>query len=59
LEIALKHKKSFMIFRVVKHWNRFPRDAVKSPFLMTFKTSLNMALSKQLDLTQVWAGRLD
>ena len=31
--------------RVVKPWNRFPREVVDAPFLETFKTMLDGALS--------------
>ena len=36
-------KKSFTV-RVVKHWNRLPRDVVDAPFLETFKDRLNQTL---------------
>lgn len=50
--------KTFLIVGVVKDWNRLPRDAVKSPSLVLFKTSLDMVLSKQLGLMQFWVDRL-
>ena len=31
--------------RVVKHWNRMPREVVDAPSLETFKASLDRALS--------------
>jgi len=31
--------------RVVKHWNRLPRDIVEAPSLETFKIRLDRALS--------------
>ena len=37
-------KKSFAV-RVLRHWNRLPRDMVKDPFLETFKTRLDESLS--------------
>ena len=37
-------KKSFTI-RVVRHWNRLPREAVDAPSLEVFKARLDGALS--------------
>ncbi|KFM00504.1 hypothetical protein AS27_06005, partial [Aptenodytes forsteri] len=37
-------KKSFTL-RVVKHWNRLPREVVDAPSLETFKVRLDGALS--------------
>ncbi|KFP18265.1 hypothetical protein Z169_07327, partial [Egretta garzetta] len=37
-------KKSFTM-RVVKHWNRLPREVVEAPSLGTFKARLDRALS--------------
>jgi len=37
-------KKSFTV-RVVRHWNRFPRDVVDAPSLEAFKARLDQALS--------------
>ncbi|KAK4807241.1 hypothetical protein QYF61_024361 [Mycteria americana] len=39
-----KNKKFFMM-RVVKHWNRLPREVLDAPPLQTFKVSLDGALS--------------
>ena len=37
-------KKSFTV-RVVRHWNRLPRDVVDALSLETFKARLDQALS--------------
>ncbi|KFR10098.1 hypothetical protein N306_01665, partial [Opisthocomus hoazin] len=38
-------RKKFFMIRVVKHWNRLPREAVGAPSLATFKDRLDGALS--------------
>ena len=38
-------RKKFFMIRVVKHWNRLPREAVEVPSLETFKARLDRALS--------------
>jgi len=38
-------RKKFFTTRVVKHWNRLPREVVEAPSLETFKARLNGALS--------------
>ncbi|KFP57470.1 hypothetical protein N323_06390, partial [Cathartes aura] len=38
-------KKRFFTVRVVRHWNRLPREAVDAPSLEVFKARLNGALS--------------
>ncbi|KFP12655.1 hypothetical protein Z169_06442, partial [Egretta garzetta] len=38
-------RKKFFTMRVVKHWNRFPREVVEAPSLETFKARLDGALS--------------
>ncbi|KFP14572.1 hypothetical protein Z169_07764, partial [Egretta garzetta] len=38
-------RKKFFTMRVVKHWNRLPREGVEAPSLETFKTRLDGALS--------------
>ncbi|KFQ98046.1 hypothetical protein N306_12628, partial [Opisthocomus hoazin] len=41
----LDTRKKFFTMRVVKHWNRLPREAVEAPSLETFQASLDGALS--------------
>ncbi|KFP11052.1 hypothetical protein Z169_15598, partial [Egretta garzetta] len=38
-------RKKFFTMRVVKHWNRLPREVVEAPSPETFKTRLGGALS--------------
>ncbi|KFV41660.1 hypothetical protein N341_12874, partial [Tyto alba] len=44
-KFKLDIRKKFLTMRVVKHWNRFPREAVDAPSLKTFKVRLDGALS--------------
>ncbi|KFP11486.1 hypothetical protein Z169_07637, partial [Egretta garzetta] len=41
--LDIRKKSSKM--RVVKHWNRLPKEAVEAPSLETFKARLDGALS--------------
>ncbi|KFM07604.1 hypothetical protein AS27_08537, partial [Aptenodytes forsteri] len=41
-------RKKFFTLRVVKHWNRLPREVVDAPSLETFKVRLDGALSNLL-----------
>ncbi|KFQ95318.1 hypothetical protein Y956_10529, partial [Nipponia nippon] len=41
----LERRKKFFTMRVVKHWNRLPREVVDAPSLETFKARLDGALS--------------
>jgi len=36
--------KNFFTERIVKHWQRLPREAVESPSLEVFKKRVGMAL---------------
>jgi len=56
----LDTRKKFFTMRVVKHWNRLPREIVEAPYLETFQARLDGALSNltKLKMSLLTAGGL-
>lgn len=50
-KLQLNTEKTFFTVRVVKDWNRLPREVMESSSLEIFKTQLHNALSNLLYLT--------
>ena len=53
-KFRLDVRKKFFTMRVVRHWNRLPREAVDAPSLEVFKARLDGALSNLVQWKGGW-----